>query len=864
MQWTSHRVRSSFLQFFADRGHRIVPSAPVIPHGDPTLLFTNAGMNQFKDVFLGLGTREYKRAADTQKCIRVSGKHNDLEEVGYDTYHHTFFEMLGNWSFGDYYKAEAIAYAWELLTQVWKLPPERLHATVFRTDDEAYEIWRQYLPAERIHRFDEKDNFWEMGETGPCGPCTEIHYDRTPDLSGAALVNAGTPQVIEIWNIVFIQYNRRADGTLEELPVKHVDTGMGLERICAVLQGVDSNYDTDLFVPLIARIEELSGKRYPRAPIDHPDGVAMRVMADHIRALSFAIGDGALPGNTGRGYVLRRLLRRAERFARTLGFREPVLWRLVSVLVDIMGEPFPELRQHQRTIEQVIESEEAAFLRTLDRGLQLFEEVAARVVQQGQRVIPGEVAFQLYDTYGFPLDLTQLLARERGLSVDTAEFQRLMEQQRQRSRQAQKTHVVEVRLPTAVQQLRSHFTGYEELETESPVLAVEGNYVVLERTPFYVEAGGQVSDTGTLVLGGDTYTVEDVRRVGEAIVHVCTTEVEPLTGELALARVDRQRRWAIMRNHTATHLLHEALRRVLGPHVQQAGSLVAPEYLRFDFSHFGKVEPEQLRAIEELVNEKIREAIPVQTRIMPLEQARKIPNVKMFFADKYGEIVRVVIIDERFSVELCGGTHVQNTSQIGTFVLTSEEAVAAGVRRVEAVTGEGVERYIEQLRRQIEQQQRQAEELQEQLYRLQRELAQLKLQQEMARIPEWIARARQLNGIRLVAEKVAVESMEQLRTLADRLRVALGTQGIAVLATVVEGKVQLACAVTPDLTEQYPAGELVARIARALGGGGGGRPHLATAGGRHPEKLDAVFQQLPSLILGAEAVPTEISPSERR
>ncbi|MCS6965166.1 MAG: alanine--tRNA ligase [Candidatus Kapabacteria bacterium] len=856
MEWTSHRVRQSFLDFFAERGHRIVPSAPVIPHGDPTLLFTNAGMNQFKDVFLGQGKRDYTRAADTQKCIRVSGKHNDLEEVGYDTYHHTFFEMLGNWSFGDYYKAEAIAYAWELLTQVWRLPPERLHATVFRTDDEAYELWRRYLPAERIHRFDEKDNFWEMGDTGPCGPCTEIHYDRTPDLSGSRLVNAGTPLVTEVWNLVFIQYNRRADGSLEELPVKHVDTGMGLERICAILQGVDSNYDTDLFVPLIRRIEELSGRRYPREDVRHPDGIAMRVMADHIRALSFAIADGALPGNTGRGYVLRRILRRAERFARTLGFQEPVLWRLVSELVSIMGDPFPELRQHQRTIEQVIEAEEAAFLRTLDRGLQLFEEVVRQVQQQGERVIPGEVAFQLYDTYGFPLDLTQLLARERELTVDTEGFQRLMEEQRQRSRQAQRVHHVEVHLAPTAQQLHTEFTGYEELETESTVLYVEDNHVVLERTPFYVEAGGQVSDTGRLVVGGDTYAVEDVCRVGEAIVHVCASEVEPLLGEAALAQVDRRRRWAIMRNHSATHLLHEALRRVLGPHVQQAGSLVAPDYLRFDFSHFGKVEPAQLRDIEALVNEKIREAIPVETRIMPLEQARKLPNVKMFFADKYGDIVRVVIMDERFSVELCGGTHVQDTGQIGMFVLTAEDAVAAGVRRVEAVTGEGVEQYVEQLRQRIEEQQRYAEQLSEQLQRLQRELERMQLERERARIPEFVARARSTNGIRIVAERVALESMEQLKALADQVRAALGNKGIAVLATVSEGKVHLVCVVTPDLTERYPAGRLVARIAQELGGGGGGRPHLATAGGRHPERLPELFQRLPELIasFGAEAV----------
>ncbi len=856
MEWTSHRVRQSFLNFFAERGHRIVPSAPLIPYGDPTLLFTNAGMNQFKDVFLGLGKRDYTRAANTQKCLRVSGKHNDLEEVGYDTYHHTFFEMLGNWSFGDYYKAEAIAYAWELLTQVWRLPPERLHATVFQTDEEAYELWRQYLPPERIHRFGERDNFWEMGDTGPCGPCTEIHYDRTPDLSGARLVNAGTPQVVEIWNIVFIQYNRRADGVLEELPVKHVDTGMGLERICAVLQGVESNYATDLFVPLLRRIEELSGRRYPQEDIRHPDGIAMRVMADHLRALSFAIADGALPSNTGRGYVLRRLLRRAERFARTLGFREPVLWRLVPVLVELMGEPFPELRQHQRTIEQVIEAEEAHFLRTLDRGLQLFEATVAELRERGERTIPGEVAFQLYDTYGFPLDLTQLLARERGLAVDVDAFHHLMEEQRRRSRQAQRAQTVELSISPTLQQLRSEFTGYDELATEATVLSVEGPYVVLERTPFYAEAGGQVSDTGMLLLGGETYAVEDVRRVGDAIVHVCTREVEPLVGQQALAQVDRQRRWAIMRNHTATHLLHEALRRILGPHVQQAGSLVAPDYLRFDFSHFAKLEPAQLRDIEALVNEKIREAIPVETRILPLDTARAIPNVKMFFADKYGDIVRVVVIDERFSVELCGGTHVQNTSQIGTFVLTAEEAVAAGVRRVEAVTGEGVERYLESLRQRLEQEHRRAEQLAEQLQRLQREVERLQLERESARLPEFLARARSVDSIRIVAEQVQLHSIEQLKALGDRLRIALGTQGIGILAAVIEDKVQLVCVVTPDLSQRYPAGQLIARLAREIDGSGGGRAHLATAGGRRPEKLSDLLRRAPELVaaFAAESV----------
>jgi alanyl-tRNA synthetase len=849
MQWTSHRVRQSFLDFFAEHGHRIVPSAPLIPYGDPTLLFTNAGMNQFKDVFLGLGTREYTRAADTQKCLRVSGKHNDLEQVGYDTYHHTFFEMLGNWSFGDYYKPEAIAYAWELLTERWKLPVERLHATVFHTDEEAYELWRRYLPPERIHRFDERDNFWEMGETGPCGPCTEIHYDRTPDLSGAHLVNAGTPQVIEIWNIVFIQYNRRADGTLEELPVKHVDTGMGLERICAVLQGVESNYDTDLFVPLIQRIEQLSGRQYPRHDISHPDGVAMRVMADHIRALAFAIADGVMPGNTGRGYVLRRLLRRASRFARTLGFERPVLWRLVPVLVEIMGEPFPELRQHRRAIEEIIEAEEASFLRALDRGLERFEAIVAQLAQRGERVIPGEEAFLLYDTYGFPLDLTQLLARERGLSVDVAGFEQRMQEQRTRSRQAQQAHVVEVQVSPVLQQLSTQFTGYEELATEAQVLYAEGNQVVLDRTPFYVESGGQVSDTGELVAGGERYIVEDVRRVGEAIVHVCAGELELAPGERVRAQVDRRRRWAIMRNHSATHLLHEALRRVLGMHVQQAGSLVAPDMLRFDFTHFGKVEPQQLRDIEALVNEKIRESIPVETRILPLSEARKLPNVKMFFADKYGDIVRVVIIDERFSVELCGGTHVSNTSQIGTFVLTGEQAVAAGVRRVEAITGEAVERYVQHLRQQLEQAGRQQEQLHERLHQLQRELAQLRLERVAARIPEFLARAQQLNGVRIVAEEVELEDIEQLKLLGDRLRQALGHSGIGLLAIRQGEKVQLVCVVTPDLVERYPAGRLIARVAREVGGSGGGRAHLATAGGREPQRLPEVLRRFPQIVM---------------
>ncbi|MCS6999662.1 MAG: alanine--tRNA ligase [Bacteroidota bacterium] len=843
----SQEIRSSFLEFFAARGHRIVPSSPVIPYGDPTLLFTNAGMNQFKDVFLGTGTREYTRAANTQKCIRVSGKHNDLEQVGYDTYHHTFFEMLGNWSFGDYYKAEAIAWAWELLTQVWRLPPERLYATVHYTDEEAYTLWQRHLPDSHILRFGDKDNFWEMGETGPCGPCTEIHYDRTPDLRGGALVNAGTQDVIEIWNNVFIQYNRTAEGTLEELPRKHVDTGMGLERITAVLQGKDSNYDTDLFVPLIAALEELSGKRYV-GDLHVPEGVAMRVMADHIRALAFAIADGALPGNEGRGYVLRRILRRAVRYGRNLGFDQPVLYRLVPVLVDIMGDPFPELRQHQTTIERVIRAEEEMFLETLDRGIERFAAIAAQTKARGESILRGEDAFLLYDSFGFPLDLTELMAREEGLTVDREGFERCMAQQRERSRQAQKRYHAEV--ITHALDVASEFVGYDTLETESRILAVEDNTIVLAATPFYVEAGGQVSDTGTIEVDGLVLQVTDVQRNGNAIVHVCESAVPAnIVGQKAVARVDAERRWSIQRNHTATHLVHEALRRVLGEHVKQSGSLVAPDRLRFDFSHFAKLSPSELAAVEQMVNEKILERIPVETRVLPIEEARRIPGVKMFFGDKYGDIVRVVIVDETFSAEFCGGTHVRNTSEIGLFALTDESAIAAGVRRIEAVTGRGLATYIEHLRQRIEQGTDREAALNDRVRSLERELEKLRMEQTMATLlPALLSGARMVGAIRVVTGTVEVPSLEHLRMIAESLRQRMKSGGIGLLAAVLDGKAQLVCVVTDDLASDYPAGKLVAKVADQLGGKGGGRPTLATAGARDVEKLDAALAEFPLLL----------------
>lgn len=837
---TSRQIRQAYLTFFEERGHRVVPSAPVVPHGDPTLLFTNAGMNQFKDVFLGIGKRDFTRAVDTQKCIRVSGKHNDLEEVGYDTYHHTFFEMLGNWSFGDYFKKEAIAWSWEFLTSTLKLPKERLHATVYRTDDEAYEIWKAYLPETHIHRFDEKDNFWEMGDTGPCGPCTEIHFDRTPDLSGGPLVNAGVPEVIEIWNNVFIQYNRTATGELENLPATHVDTGMGFERLCAVMQQKDSNYDTDVFQPIIAFTEDLCGRSY-RPELDNPDGVAMRVIADHIRTLSFAIADGAHPGNEGRGYVLRRILRRAARYARNLGLTEPVLWKHVGILCETMGDVFPELVERRDIIERIIRAEEESFLATLDRGLQRFD-----ALDTPNGVVRGADAFELYDTFGFPLDLTQLIARERGLQVDEEGYTTLLQQQRERSRAARKSHAQEARTSTIDH--ASEFVGYTSTQVTSDVLYVDGTSVVLAKTPFYVEMGGQMGDTGVITVGGQSVRVEEVRKVGDAIIHICEQPLDIAPGDSVLAVVDRERRRDIEREHSVTHLLHEALRRVLGTHVQQSGSLVNPEYLRFDFAHFERVRPDELQAVEDMVNEKIFASIDVVTEELPIAKARTVPGVKMFFGDKYGDSVRVVFIDETFSVEFCGGTHVRNTSEIGMFKILSESSVASGVRRIEAIAGRSIPQWIHnrELQRLAT-----ADEIAKHLERikqLERELASLKTGELKSLIPNIINAATTVGDIKVAVGTVDVADSDQLKELGDALRSGLATHGIGLLAAVVDEKVQLVCVVTDDLTQTHSAGKLVGAVAKLLGGGGGGKAHLATAGGRDVAKLTDVLAQFPTMI----------------
>ena len=854
-----------------------MPSAPVIPHGDATLLFTNAGMNQFKDVFLGTGSRPYTRAADTQKCIRVSGKHNDLEEVGRDTYHHTFFEMLGNWSFGDYFKEEAIEWSFELLTTVWGLDKTRLHATVYRTDDESYEIWKKYLPESHIHRFDEKDNFWEMGDTGPCGPCTEIHYDYTPDCSGGPLVNAGDARVIEIWNNVFIQYNRKADGTLEELPSKHVDTGMGLERIAALLQGVGSNYDIDIFRSIIAHTERLSGKGY-RQELDHPDGIAMRVIADHIRTLSFAIADGTIPGNEGRGYVLRRILRRAARYAGNLGFTEPVLWKHVDVLCSVMGSAFPEIQRQQELITKIIKAEEEQFLVTLDNGrnelLLAWQNLVAVSLPDGQSLVPGQsmapdspievagadgkihrydnavrladylqspvlsgaVAFKLYDTYGFPIDLTELIAAEEyGLTVNKEHFTELLNEQRTRSRAARKLHVNEVKAENLG--VQSRFVGYNHYVCESPLLYISENEVVVEETPFYVEMGGQVSDIGTLTVGGTTYDVDDVRKVGDAIVHLCETVVDAAVGHVARVEVNVPRRRDIQREHSATHLLHEALRRVLGSHVQQSGSLVAPDHLRFDFSHYERLHTDQLTAIESMVNDYIFKNISVSTEELAIEKARTIPNVKMFFGDKYGSTVRVVTIDPDFSVEFCGGTHVQTTGEIGLFKIVGEESVAAGVRRIEAIVGTSIPTWITRQTRQLTAMEEEHVQLTEKIRQLEKDLLAVRTGRLKQQIPQLVQQASVAGDLRIVATQIQAESAEQLKDVADELRLALKHNGVGLLASVIGDKVQLVCVVTDDRTGQYSAGSLVGRVAKELGGGGGGKPHMATAGARNTAGL---------------------------
>ncbi len=856
---TSTEIRKQFLDFFQNKQHKIVHSSPVVPFDDPTLLFTNAGMNQFKDVFLGTGTREYKRAADTQKCIRVSGKHNDLEEVGHDTYHHTFFEMLGNWSFGDYYKPEAIEWAWELLTEVWKLPKKRLWATVYRKDDEAFELWKAKTDINPSHilRFDEKDNFWEMGETGPCGPCSEIHINLSDDFDNPKFVNAGLPDCIEIWNLVFIQYNRDENGTLHELPSKHVDTGMGFERVCAVMQKKNSNYDTDVFMPLINAVSKLSGIKYEKD--EHK--IPMRVIADHIRTLTFAIADGAVPGNDGRGYVLRRILRRAARYGRKLNLNKPFLFSLVDVVTSSMGNVFPEIIEKQSYVEKVINAEEESFNTTLDHGIDLFEEVIKRLSASNSKVIPGEEIFKLYDTFGFPVDLTNVMANEKGFSLDEAEFNRLMDEQKQRAREASKDKFASVNI--SINNLdsfdlttneKSEFVGYDNFSSKSTIIGrkkEDGNdFIILNKTPFYVEAGGQIDDTGNISVEANNFRVIDVTKIEKKIIHVIENETDSqlIPGTKVIAKIDESRRWDIMRNHSATHFLDAALRKILGTHVQQAGSYVGPDRLRFDFSHFAKLSESEIRDIESLVNEQLRLNIPLQHhKNVPFDVAKKM-GALMFFGDKYGDFVNVVQFGD-FSLEFCGGTHVKNSSEIGLFKIISESSISSGIRRIEAITGLGVEKYIHSQIEHLKQYDEKVAGLIEVKKKLEKEIADFKLHDKLGQLDSILSSPINLNGIKVYKDVVSAENMEELKSFGDEIRNKIKS-GVAVLFSEVEGKAGIVCVVSDDLIKEkkLSAGKIVGELAKLVGGGGGGRPHLATAGGKDKEKIPETILQVERIV----------------
>lgn len=858
---TSQQIRQEFLDFFKAREHTIVPSASLIPQNDPTLIFTNAGMNQFKDVFLGTGTRSYVRAADSQKVIRVSGKHNDLEEVGRDTYHHTFFEMLGNWSFGDYYKKEAIEWAWELLTKDWGLPKDKLYATVYKTDDDAANLWAGItdINPDHIRRFGEKDNFWEMGETGPCGPCSEIHIDLGParcdkqHIPGHVCdVNAGCARYIELWNLVFIQYNRKSDGSLEDLPSKHVDTGMGFERIVSVIQDKTSNYDTDVFRPLIDAVAELSGLKYTSET-----QVAMQVIVDHLRSLSFAVADGALPSNEGRGYVLRRILRRAARFGRTIGLNEPFLWKLVSRLADVMGDAYPELRERMAHVQQVLRAEEEGFGRTLDVGIALFEQAANDLKTRKETVLPGDKAFQLYDTYGFPLDLTQLMAEEQGLTVDIEGFNRHMESQRERARASGRFKMEEDdRSWTTVHDApHSAFKGYEALSCESKLCLIGEDkdyfHLIFDQTPFYAESGGQIGDKGAVVTAVGKFPVVDTVRQNDRIVHlVQKVNHFPKNNTQYMLEVDARRRRMTAANHTAMHLLQAALREILGNHVHQSGSMVTPERLRFDFTHFERITPEQISAIERTVNAVIATGEDVCTNVMNYDEAVS-NGATALFSEKYGDQVRVVKVAD-VSQELCGGTHVKNTSAIRYFRIISEGSVATGVRRIEAVTSETALEMAEKERELIkgaaerlksvpDQLLARIDELNEENNRLTREIGQARRDQAGDEVQRILDGAVLVGGAKIAVARLDNYSMDLLREVMDKLKDGLRS-GVVLLGGVAEGKVSLVAGVTQDLIGKVKAGDIVKLAAPIVGGGGGGRADMAQAGGKDPEKLDEALK----------------------
>lgn len=864
---TSAQVRESFIKFFESKGHLFVRSSPVVPHDDPTLMFTNAGMNQFKAIFLGDNPKGWKRVCNSQKCIRVSGKHNDLDVVGRDNYHHTFFEMLGNWSFGDYYKKEAISWAWELLTEVWKLPKERLFATVYQDDDEAWQIWKDVsgLPDDRIMRFDAHSNFWEMGDTGPCGPCSEIHYDRGDITTQAETfkdpvlgVNGENDRYIEIWNNVFMQYERLSDGSLVPLKAKNVDTGMGFERICAILQGKISNYDTDVFSPIIRKIAELSGVPYSEGK----DGTPHRVIADHLRALSFAIADGALPSNEGRGYVLRRILRRASRFARLLGQKKPFICNLVQVLADTMGDAFPEIRERNDFVASVIRSEEESFIRTLDAGLERFASISADL-KAGDR-IPGDKVFLLYDTYGFPPDLTGILAEEKGLSIDEEGYEKCMEEQKARARANMKQSINTMGSEgwTEYAVGSTKFAGYETSSATVKILRYREDKgvlsIVLDTTPFYAEMGGQIGDKGTLVSENLEISIFDTVRVNDTTVHrgkVTKGEAnrETMASEF-LATVDDVRRSDIRKNHSATHLIQAALRQVLGSHVQQQGSYVSNELLRFDFSHFNAMTSEEIQQVEDTVNAKVMECLPVVTDVMDVDEAKS-SGAMALFGEKYGDKVRVVKMGnpgEEFSRELCGGLHVQNTGNIGMVKIISESSVSSGVRRIEAVTGRGALALLragtqiltalrEQLRckdadvlDRIQQAFAKTQNLEKSLQSVQFELATLAA-------GELLQGAVNVMGVNLYVREMSTPD-DRFKNLLDGVQNKLDTESVAVIANKGRANGSIAVMVGKNVQAKgIKAGDMVRDLAKACNGKGGGRPDRAQAGTREPEKISSAI-----------------------
>ncbi|MBM4134525.1 MAG: alanine--tRNA ligase [Nitrospira sp.] len=867
---TADELRQGFIRYFGSHGHHAVPSSPLIPQADPTILFTNAGMNQFKRVFLGEEVRTYRRAVTVQKCMRAGGKHNDLENVGYTGRHHTFFEMLGNFSFGDYFKEEAIHFGWDFLINIVGLPKDRLWVTVFRDDDEAFQLWGKIgMPADRILRCGEKDNFWQMADTGPCGPCSEIHYDQGPAVPGDAVPNGEGDRVLEIWNLVFMQYDRDASGTLKPLPKPSIDTGMGLERLAAVAQGVHSNYDSDLFRPLLVAIGAKTDRRYGEQPVHDR---SMRVIADHLRATAFLLADGVVPSNEGRGYVLRRILRRAARHGRLLGATEPFLYELTKAVVEQMGRAYPELRGAAETIVQATQGEEERFIATLDQGLPILNELVEKAKAAGRSLLPGEQVFKLYDTYGFPLDLIAEACKEQQMQLDDAGFQRALEEQRERARKVPGFEAAAVKpivMEVAGKVRPTSFVGYEGLKATAVIQAlvkgdrlvkeaVEGDTVelVLDVTPFYAEGGGQTGDQGVLAGPDGRIEIQETTRPAPTVIlhKAKVTAGRIQEGERVEAWVNSVTRQDAARNHTATHLLHAALRELLGPHVRQYGSLVAPNRLRFDFAHFKPLSSRDIDDIEALVNDHIRRNEPVQTHVMGVQEAVA-SGAMAFFGDKYGEQVRVVSVDT-FSKELCGGTHCRQTGEIGLFRIVAETGVSAGVRRIEALTGTGAMAQLKRLEAEVRELSEllkvgpselaaKTKKLMAQLKDKERELEQVKLKLASGSGSE--AQVRTIQGVTVHAQRADEMEGGELRTLADRLRDKLGS-GVIALGSAKEGKAALLVVVTKDLTARVRAGDLIREMAAAIGGTGGGRPEMAQAGGKNPEGLNTALEKVFGLV----------------